>query len=159
MRLQAVTTRSAGLIVRRIALGIAVLGTLHFGVSLVAWGLFYFGSYRQGRSDVLAVGYGVRHLSSAVVFLAVFLVATATVVRRRRWATVLLAGGVVGSVVMFAVEVRGEPQFQRVWFDEASACSNRQSFFCTWWLWHPTRHRRRDGGSRGRLRKVITYAA
>ena len=140
MRLEAVTTRSTGPVVRQIALGIAVLGILHFVVSLIAWGLFYYGSYRQGWTRMFAVGYGVRHLSSAVVLLSLFLIATAALVRRRPWATVLLGVVILASVATFAVEVRGDPQFQRVWFDDPTACSNRQSYYCTWWFWQPTRH-------------------
>jgi hypothetical protein len=119
---------------------LAVVGVLHFVLSLVVWGFFYVGSYRNGWRDSLTVAYGARHLSPAIVLLGLFTWASWAAFRRRRFAIPLLACSVLLSLGVFAVEVRGDPQFQRVWFDNPMTCSNRQSYYCTWWWWQPTRH-------------------
>jgi hypothetical protein len=140
MRLAATTTdrwkRHSG----NAALVLAIVGVLHFVLSLVVWGSFYVGSYRNGWRNVLTVPYGARHLSPVIVLLGLFAWSTWATFRRRRLALPLLACTVLLSVGAFAVEARGDPQFQRVWFNEPTACSNRQSYYCTWWWWQPTRH-------------------
>lgn len=141
MRLEATTNDWGTRLIRNVALGLAIVGILHFVVSLVTWGFFLVGSYRHGWQNVLKLGYGVQHLSPPIVLLGLFAWSSWTAFRRRRFALPLLVCTVLLSVGVFAVEVRGEPQFQRVWFDKPTdACSNRQSYYCTWWWWQPTRH-------------------
>ena len=113
---------------------------LHFALSLVAWAFFYVIGYRNGWHEALTFTYAARHVIPAVLMLAVFLWAFVAAVRGRRRAAPLVLAGVVVSLAVFAADARGEPQFQRVWFDEPNACSNSESFYCTWWWWRPTRH-------------------
>jgi hypothetical protein len=119
---------------------LAIIGSLHFALSLLVWGFFYVGSYRNGWRHVLTVTYGIRHLSPAIILGVLFAWAAWAAFRRRRYAVPLLICSVLLSVGAFAAEARGDPQFQRVWFDEPTACSNRESYYCTWWWWQPTRH-------------------
>ncbi len=126
--------------IRKVALALAIIGVLHFVLSLVTWGFFYVGSYRNGRRNVLTVAYGLRHLSPAIMLLCLFAWSSWATFRRQRFALALLVGSVLLSVGVFAVEARGDPQFQRVWIDDPTSCSNRQSYYCTWWWWQPTRH-------------------
>jgi hypothetical protein len=125
---------------RNAALAVAAAGVLHFGLSLVAWAVFYVIAYRNGWHGALTITYAARHVVPAVLLLAVFLWAFVAALRVRRLAAPLVPAGVVVSLAVFAADARGEPQFQRVWFDEPNACSNRESFYCTWWWWRPTRH-------------------
>lgn len=137
MRPEATTAdRRAGLI-RTFALALAGAGVLHFVFSLVVWGFFYVGSYRNGWQGALTAAYGLVHLSPPVVLLGLFAWALVAIRRRRRSAVPLLVCCVVLSLGAFAVEVRGDPQLQRVWFEEDRACSSRQNFYCTWWWWRP----------------------
>ena len=140
MRLEATTPDRRARLIRNAALALAIAGVLHFVLSLVMWGFFYVGSYRNGWRNVLTVHYGLRHMSPAIVLLGLFASSSWAALRRRRFAPPLLVCTVLLSVGVFAVEARGDPQFQRVWFDEPTACSNRQSYYCTWWWWQPTRH-------------------
>ena len=140
MRLEPAITVRRAQILRNLALVVAIAGVLHFVLSLVTWGGFYVVSYRSGWRNVLTFAYGARHLSPAVALLGLFAWSSWATLRRRRFAMPLLAGAVLLAVGAFTVEARGDPQFQRVWFDQAMACSNRQSFYCTWWWWQPTRH-------------------
>lgn len=127
-------------LVRNVVLVLAVAGVLHFVLSLVSWCLFYVISYRVGWRHVQNITYGVCHLSPAIILLGLFAWTSIASLRRRRFTIPLLACSVLLSLGVFAVEVRGEPQFQRVWIDGPMACTNRQSYFCTWWWWRPSRH-------------------
>jgi hypothetical protein len=106
----------------------------------VAWGFFYVASYRNGWRNVLTVSYGAEHLLPAIAMLGLFTWTSIAILCRRRFAPLLVLCSIVLSAGVFALEVRGDPQFQRVWFDDATSCSNRQSYYCTWWWWQPTRH-------------------
>mgnify|MGYP000228435695 CR=1 FL=1 len=140
MRLEAKTTDRSTRFIRNVALALAIVGVLHFVLSLVMWGFFYVGSYRNGWRNVLTVTYGIRHLSPALVLLGLFAWASWATFSRRRFSLPLLVCSLLLSIGVFAVEARGDPQFQRVWIDDPTSCSNRQSYYCTWWWWQPTRH-------------------
>ena len=121
-------------------LAVCLSGLLHFLLSLVVWGFFYYGAHRNGWGAVLTLAYGLRHAGPAILLTVLFVIASRAALRARRSAAPLLVLGIIASTVTFAVDVRGDPQFQRVWFDNPYECSNRQSFYCTWWWWQPTRH-------------------
>ena len=72
MRLEATTTDRRTRLIRNVALALAVVGVLHFVLSLVMWGVFYVGSYRNGWRNVLTLSYGVQHPSPAIVPLGLF---------------------------------------------------------------------------------------
>jgi hypothetical protein len=118
----------------------ALIGIGHFVLSLIAWGNFYVGAYRNEWRTALTLGYGVRHFAPAVLLFVLFVWASAAAWRRRRSVRWVLALGLLLCLILLLVDVRGDPQFYRVWFDHADSCSNRQSFYCTWWWWQPTRH-------------------
>jgi len=134
------TDRGADFLRYAIAL-VALVGVVHFIGSLIAWGFFYVGSYRNRWSNVLTWAYGTFHLLPAMILFGAFAASLNAACRCRRYAVPVLLGAVLLSIAMFIFEIRGEPQLQRVWFDEPFACSNRKSFYCTWWWWQPTRHR------------------
>jgi hypothetical protein len=118
---------------------LALAGVFHFVVALIVWGFFYVACHRNGWQNSLTFAYGARHLSSAFALLGLFTWASIASMHRRRYATPLLAATVFLSVGIFAIEVRGDPQFERIWIDNPVTCTNHQKYFCTWWWWQPTR--------------------
>lgn len=137
MQLEVTTTDRRSRLVRYVALVVGGAGVMHFILSLVVWGFFYVASYRSGLENVLTVAYGARHLSPVFVLLGLFGWASWGAFRCKRFVVPLLVCSVLLSLGAFAVEVRDDPQFQRVWFEENRACSSRQNVYCTWWWWQP----------------------
>jgi hypothetical protein len=127
-------------LIRNVAIALSIAGVVHFIASICMWALFYVASYRNGWHNVLTIDYGVRHLSPAIALLVLFSWSSWATLRRYRLSAPLLACSVLFSIAVFSVEARGDPQFQRVWFDDEFSCSNRQSYYCTWWWWQPRRH-------------------
>ena len=125
---------------RNLTRWLALIGVLHFALSLVIWSLFYVGSHRRGWSSVFTFSYATRHVGPAVFLLALFGCASAAGWRGRRSALPLLAFGLLLSVGTFVADLRERPQFERVWTDEPGLCTNRQTYYCTWWWWQPKRH-------------------
>lgn len=123
---------------RRLALCVGMAGISHFAISLLAWGFFYVGSYRNHWKEVFTPGYMARHLLPVLVLLGMFILASVAFWRRRRGGAFVLGASMLLSLCAFVVDVRGEPQLQRIWFEEPTrACSSRQNFYCTWWWWQP----------------------
>jgi hypothetical protein len=104
------------------------------------WVIFLCAGYRNGWHNVLALSYGVRHLLPVVALIGLFGWSSWAGRRRRRYTWSLLTLSFVAAAGAFAVDVRGEPQFRRVWLDDPTTCANRQSYYCTWWWWQPTNH-------------------
>lgn len=127
-------------LLNQLVLGVSLIGSLHFMLSLFAWVTFYFAARRNDWHHSLTIAYGARNFAPAVALMTLFTWTSIAALRRRKSALRLLLFGVVIAAAMFAVDAKGAPQFQRIWFDNPYACSNRQYFYCTWWWWQPTRH-------------------
>ena len=125
---------------RSLALFFAAFGVLHFAGSLAAWGLFYVGSYRQGWNHVFRLSYAIAHVLPALILLGLFTWACVATWRRHRLALPLVTVAIAFALVVFTIEVRGQPQFERVWVDDPTSCTNRQAHYCTWYWYQPTRH-------------------
>lgn len=106
-------------------------------LSLVMWVFFYYAAWQNGWKRSLTFSYGLLHFLPALVLLALFIWSMLAVWKQKRLAPFVLVASVLLSVIAFTVESHGEPQFQRVWFENERACSSRQNYYCTWWWWQP----------------------
>jgi len=127
----------SGLACRTICLRIiAALGAVHFSISLIAWTIAYVVAYREGELRVFSAAHFLTGTVPAVLLFATFSIGL-----WRTWTHRKKATWIIGMSLLLAASCLwydasfGEPQWQRVWFEEGRVCSSRENHYCTWWWW------------------------
>ncbi len=121
---------------RLLVMLLAVLGILHFGVSLLVWYAVYTNGHFDDSPIAFTPGYFVPHVGVPIILLLTFLVAAYASFSRTRWYFLPTILAYTLAILAFEVETQYPPQFQKIWWEQNRACSSREDVYCTWFTYH-----------------------